>query len=510
MYAFADDPDPGIAPAVAASASPLVAVDIKGLMRLRGHYLRDASLGNGTSGVAATPASDKGEGADAFGLGDLRFRFEPTLHLGSRGRVDAQIDAAGYMVLGDDPRDGSISGRPYGFEGDGSKAAGLGVRRLWATWDVFGIGQVIIGRTPDHFGLGILRNSGANARVDYQSDVDRVAVQAELLDLRLRLSRDLLGTLPMIPDYGSPGRPYGLQDSSDVVRWLAELHGGLKDDLKWGISLAYQDQTVALNLEHDPDPSARLNSDCVLTGGECSQLVPRSASLIMPQAYIKLDKRTGLGVLRIAAEAAFVAGTIDKTDNRTTTDSSTALISGGFAAELSLTRPGHVYSLHLGAATGDDEGGFGVLDQHNLTKIDETEPDPNKKVQTRPLLTGFRFHRGYLVDALLFREVIGAVANAAYVRPAWRWQPGTAGQVIKPWLEVSCLAGVAMQTGATPGHERLLGIEPELLAGIDTQGGQRALLHASYLLPGAAFDAGKGGVAASGAWRVLAEWHVPF
>jgi len=78
------------------------------------------------------------------------------------------------------------------------------------------------------------------------------------------------------------------------------------------------------------------------------------------------------------------------------------------------------------------------------------------------------------------------------------------------WLEGSCLVGGAVMTGSTPGVDRLLGVEPELQLGWNATARSRALVHASYLLPGGAFDAGQGGQAPTNAWRLLAEWHVTF
>ena len=510
--AHAEDEAP-LLPAVSATGSPLVSVDLHGRWRLRGHYFLDASLGNGTSGfpqTLSTSPQNAGNSAlspsDQVAVGDLRFRFSPVLHVGSRASIHGQFDAVGAaMVLGDNPADATLLGRSLGFAGNGPTRGGLLVRRLWGEFDAFGVATVQLGKVGDHFGLGILRNDGQDMRADFQSDIDRVGLKAELFGFRFALSRDIMASFPRVPmGLASEDLAIGLHDGGDVIRWLVQMHAGpdTGPGFEWGLALAYQDQGTALALENDANFTDSLRASCV-TQGTCVQVVPRESSLIFPQAYARWEGRTALGRLSAEGEVALTLGTIENTEALVSTDTSKTVIAGGFAGRLSLATGATTWKLVLGGATGDSEGGFGVLDQANLSI------DKGGDRAFRSLLTGFRFHRGFLVDGLLFREVIGAVANAWFARPAWRRTLANKGDV-KWWTEVGVLGAAAFAVGSTPGRSRLLGIEPDLLIGARIGERNNALLHATFLAPGGAFDAGEGGTAASTAWRVLAEWHVSF
>jgi uncharacterized protein (TIGR04551 family) len=517
--AQADDDD--LLPAIAASGSPLVSVDLHGTARARGHAFGNASLGNGTSGAqrpigatAVNAGNPSGDATDTLALGDLRFRFTPTMHVGSRASVHGQFDLTGAaFAIGSTERDHTVLDRTLGLPGSGGKRGGLFVRRLWGEFDVLGLATIQLGRMGDHFGLGILRNDGRDRRVDFQSDIDRVGVRAELLGFRLALARDVMASLPFVHrglanhtlGTTSQDTTSGLLNGGDVIRWLAQVESGAAagPGFGWGAAVSWQSQDVALALEHDGEITDKLAANCVAKGS-CLQVEPRGANLLWPQAYARFERKTGFGVLRAEGEVALLLGTLDNTDTLAATDTSKTLIAGGFAAKASLAAGKTAYKLGLGGASGDNEGGFGVFDQANLTVNKGGE-----RVH-RSLVTGFRFHRGFVVDSLLFREVIGAIANTWYVRPALRYRSKGVSAVDGFWVEVGCLAAAAFATGSTPGRSRMLGIEPDVLIGWDLSAKHGALVHGTFLAPGAGFDAGEGGTPPSNAWRILLEWHLRF
>jgi uncharacterized protein (TIGR04551 family) len=509
MPAAADEPTAPSAsapvqvlPEEAPDGSPAAVLRWGGLMRLRGQWIEDGSLGNGTSGLPATLSAP-----DRLAQADLRLRLTPTLELGSYARIQGMVDVAGRTVLGSDARDDSIAGRALSFEGSGPVRDAFAARRLWASFDVFGLATVDIGRMGDHFGLGIARNDGRDPRADWQSDVDRVRVAVELFGLRIRVMRDNMATTPMLnKGLGAEDPVYPLADSTDVVRWLAEVEDARPADapgLHWAFALGYQDQAVALALEHGDDPQGKLQSDCI-PRGTCVQLVTRGATLVLPQVYLAWNRKRPWGELHFAVEGAARLGTIDNTDALASTDTSKTIVAGAFAAEAGLRLGRQHLRVQGGYASGDGEGGFGVLDRQNLTRT-----TPAGEVH-RSLITGYAMHRGYLVDGLLFREVIGAVANAAWVRPAWRmelWLPTRDSGLT---LEAAALLAMSARIGATPGRARWLGIEPELRVDWRTSARTDLILQGSLLLPGDAFDAGQGGKAASMAGRVSLDWILRF
>ena len=494
---------------------PLVTPELAGVLRLRGQWIEGGTLGNGTSGLPSSLSADGGIGAgDRLSQADVRLRLRPALSLGSYARIDSLVDVAGRMVLGSDTRLDDVAGRTWGFEGNGPTRDAFAVRRLWATFDVLGIATFEVGRTPDHFGLGILRNDGRDLRADWQNDVDRVRVGAELFGFRLRLSRDSMATLPMVQKGLATDDPsYALADSTDVVRWLAEVETTtLEADpgLHWALAVGYQDQAVGMELEHSDNPLAKLQSDC-LQRGTCVTLVTRDATLIMPQAYVSWRKAAPWGQLRLQAEGAARVGTIDNTDSLASTDTSKILISGAAVGRAEAWWSRNSAKLDIGYVSGEGAGGFGVLDRQNLTAA-----TPSGEVH-RKLLTGMPLNRAFLIDGLLYREVIGAVANSAYIRPAFRrtvlGEPADAsGNAFGFGLdvEVSVLAAMAARNGSTPGRTWPLGLEPELRVDARLGRAGTAILQGSWLVPGAAFDAGLGGQAATSAMRVSLDWLTTF
>ena len=494
-------------------------IELAGVMRLRGQAIGDGSLGDhGQGHLSGVPASLSVQGdnttvaggADLLGMGDLRLRLAPTLRLGSRGAVHAQIDTAGQLVLGSDPRSEAdpILDHLVWNAGNGPARDPFAIRRLWATFDLFGVAELQVGRMPDHFGMGLLRNDGRDAIADFQSDVDRVGIMVEAFELKLAVSRDNIASSPVVPVGQAADAPtYAMQDSADVLRWVFELYGGgFKPEatgFAWGIALLYQDQDVALAAEHDDEPAAAMGATC-LEEGKCTALVPREASMVWPQAWMRLRRKTSMGALELELEGALLFATFENTDVLAATDTGKTVIAGGLAARMRLDQGRNGWRLDAGLATGESEGGFGVVDQDNFRDLDAAD-QPH-----RDLLTGFRFHRGFLVDGLLFRQVIGAVANAWYVRPAWRRRLSEGGRFGRLDLELGVLGALAASSGATPGEASLLGIEPELGLELSSEGGSTARLDFSWLAPGDAFNDGAGGKAAPQAWRLSAQWIVRF
>ncbi len=510
---------PTMGPPVSTAAAPLLDVQLGGVLRLRGQAIGDGSLGAyGQGRLSGVPASLSvradnaavASGGDTLGVGDLRLRLDPTLRLGTRAAIHGHVDAVGLMVLGSDPRaEGDpILERLAWNAGNGPARNPMAIRRLWATFDLFGAAELHVGRMPDHFGMGLLRNDGRNVTADFQSEVDRVGLQVEAFDLRLAVSRDNIASSPVVPVGQAPDAPaYAMQDSADVLRWVFELYGGgYQPEAKgfaWGIALLYQDQTVALAAEHDDDPAAALGAGC-LVDGKCTALVPREASMVWPQAWMRLRRKTPVGALELELEGALLFATFENTDVLAATDTGKTVIAGGLAARLHLEQGRNGWRLDAGLASGEGEGGFGVYDQDNFSDLDA--PDQPH----RDLLTGFRFHRGFLVDGLLFREVIGAVANAWYARPSWRRRLSDGGRFGRLELELGVMGALAASAGATPGEASLLGIEPELGLKLVSSGGSTARLDFSWLAPGAAFNDGAGGQAAPQAWRLSAQWILRF
>ncbi|MBP48371.1 MAG: hypothetical protein CMH53_10575 [Myxococcales bacterium] len=483
------------------SPQPLVKFELSGWLRSRAQWLHGTSLGNGVGGlphalsVQRDAASYRSTAAD-FGLTELRLRLEPRMTLAHHIEVGAQLDVAAGALFG------AVDSGPVWLEGDGRDSSWVAARRAWGRLGLFGLATLTMGRVGDHFGLGAWRNDGRDRLNDWQSDVDRVALSAQALGFDLMLARDSMASLP-IPT-STAGLSASLQDSADVTRWLIQASAGKLDNeagLRWSIALSYQDQAVALRIEHDNQALDELDAGCA-DAGKCVQLVPRDAMIITPQGHVHWRKRTPLGLIDLQAEGLIRFASVDNTDVLVNTDTSKIFIGGALVGDMQITQGHNRWRLRGGWVSGDDAGGFGVRDQSNLTALD---PDTKQVVQ-RDWVTGMSLHRGYLVDGLLYREIVGAVANSWYLRPAFGRQWGAADTGLE--IELACLVAGAFLSGSTPGKASSLGIEPELRVSGGLGRWGTLMLNGSLLLPGSALDAGKGGTAASHAWRLSAVWLV--
>lgn len=503
-------------------AHPLVSLDWHGELRTRLDYLSGVRFTTLDPSIAPHLDVRHGESRTLpsdgqTGLGDLRLRLDPVLHVAEWADLRAQIDGTERMVLGgqagtsSDPLTSSNLTLDYLTSEPGKYAsrAGIGVRRAWVHVRVLGMGEIDIGRQGDHFGLGMVRNDGRDLFSDFQNDVDRLSATAEFFGVRFMVARDILFNGPLnttavtgtsvlthgVNASSVDGQPRPLQDSADATRWLAQAQSSKPEGqpgLRWGAAVMYQSQDNSFYAEH---------GDCGLQQS-CDLLIPRTVRQFIPQLYLDWSGKAGKSPIRFQLEGVFRYGSVARADERSATDTSKTLAGGGFATK-SEWRPGrNTVSLDFGLASGERGGGFGVNDQDNwrLSAAPDTTP--------RSFLTGFAFHRGFLVDSILFRDIIGAVANAWYWKPAWQRTLWDNGRDQGLSVEASVLAAIAASDNATPGKAFFIGVEPEASLWWRNSG-ITAVLRASTLLPGPALAAPSGADAQT-VWRLDAAIRLGF
>src|SRR6185437_3417211 len=162
----------------------------------------------------------------------------------------------------------------------------------------------------------------------------------------------------------------------------------------------------------------------------------------------------------------------------------------GFALESEFGAPEDTVTggLDGGYASGNDSPGFGV--NYPLTAspakpgdLDGGQLDPPGQMR----IDNFRFHPDYRIDRILFREIIGAVTDAVYIRPHVRWNIVRLG---KSDLSAS-LAGIASfapYSISTPGQKSPLGIELDPTLAYGARDGFGAALEHAVLFPLAGLD----------------------
>jgi len=434
-----------------------------------------ANAGNNKCDVAGYKAG-AGPCDDNTNAGaNLRFRLDPEFHISDNLRVISQIDLLDNVVLGSTPSgyagdNGSVAGRsgyaPLGVLDDGTAAPSAGrnslrdsiiVKRVWAEW-VTPVGQLRFGRMPNHWGLGMVYNSGDGHDDDYQSTIDRAQIISGVKSL------DLLATASIdFPNEGPTsdalslerGQPYDVAQLDDVNQYTFSIMRKKSPELvraalnkgdvvlNGGLQLQYRHQLLA------SDTTGKCSAGAPALS--CPTVTPlaferRDASLWMPDLWVQLLYRG----FRFETEIATVQGKIGNVSTDPNTSSGGyKMRSYGFVAELEQQLAEN--KLHLGFKTGWASGdadvdslapGSGFQDQHG----DHT-------------ISTFRFHPSYGLDLILYRNLLTRVQGTYYLRPSVKYDFLRDPNGQKIGGGVAAIWSRASEFMQTPGHARDLGVE---------------------------------------------------
>jgi uncharacterized protein (TIGR04551 family) len=157
----------------------------------------------------------------------------------------------------------------------------------------------------------------------------------------------------------------------------------------------------------------------------------------------------------------------------------------GVAVESEVGAPEDTFGagIDLGYASGDPAPGFGVTQGINA-KVprpgDIDGPQANPPYDNR--VDNFRFHPDYRIDRILFREIIGTVTDAFYVRPHVR------ANIVKIGpshlrAQVAAVASFAVEANSAPGGKSPLGVEIDPTLFYGSRDGFSAALDYAALFP---------------------------
>jgi uncharacterized protein (TIGR04551 family) len=474
---------------------------------------------------------------------NMRFRLEPTLHLSDSIRVHTTIDIFDNYVLGGDPDYAGALRRPdvpLSAFATSSRPGGMLIKEAYGEWKTL-VGLLRVGRQASHWGLGILSNSGAGNGWDngrpteyygggrmpwegsgYDSDfgtyVDRAAFLTKIAGVYTSVFYDFpsKGVLAQDPsrvdgqvrDLGSADdvTQFGIAILSkplspdDVTARKKRLLDDLKPAFDWGVYALYR--TQELDSQGGAAPSTLTVNDA-----KNVQLMQRKAWAAIGDVWARWEQRLSFSRrLVFEGEFASIYGHVDDVsapfdpNNIKPRDIRT----WGGAFKGAWQNEGIGVYLDVGAASGDDTRCFGVYGKGDCS-ITTAAGLPNETI------SAFKFHKDFRVDSLLFREVIGAVTNAVYIKPTFSLNayPFYAQQQLG--ADLSVMYARAMNAEGTPGNGSSLGTEVQLRG----FAGQRGLFLGSvsfaYLLPGDAFTLQKDWYSpnidapqlATNAWRLL-------
>lgn len=244
----------------------------------------------------------------------------------------------------------------------------------------------------------------------------------------------------------------------------------------WGIFASFADQNLSSS-EPEVDRSGsrprleRVPERCresfattaagqIAVDPSCYRLIPRGAFFFRPQAHLDARWRPQPGhELRVAAEGGAVVGDVDNLQRIPELDDTGKRFRGfGGALEARYRWPGWRVGLDTGAASGDDGRYLGVKDGQNIVVPDDDQYSPSGPIARNDTVTSYWFHRDYRIDLILFRQVVGAVTNAVYVKPWVGMDLLDRGRVTLD-ARFDLLYAAAANRAGTPGGGRHYGVE---------------------------------------------------
>ena len=442
---------------------------------------------NGQSnGFSSQVGSSRDE--DGVTMATMRLRLRPTVHLMKGLSATVTADLFDNYVFGSQ---GEFGGDrfdvPLSAFANTARSTPLSIKEAFLRWSSELL-DVKVGRQGAHWGLGIFQHAGLGTAWDdgrpllyygeplnpgagsgYDLDagdfLDRAQVELHLGSFDLRL----------FGDYQTVGLRWDEPGRIDSLQWDSSAGGAV---IQTGLALG---QWVS-GPKEVAERMTRLGGlggvafDWGLMGLYRTQQLDAGgdSSATVLDGWFRLERRvTAAQRFILEAEAVYLRGEVG---SQQTVSSWGAALKGAFQFDNM-----GVY-LDTGVASGDDTRCFGVVGR-NGCGLKDVNGDLNTEV------TGYRFHRNFRVDSLLFRDVIGAVSNAWYVKPSFAINafPFTApGDLLG--ADLSVLVAGAMEAEGTPGNGTTLGTEFALRAYVGYAGLFRTTVSFSYLIAGDAFD----------------------
>ncbi|MBN2722860.1 MAG: TIGR04551 family protein [Deltaproteobacteria bacterium] len=417
-----------------------------------------------------------------IGSTNMRFRINPTIRPTSTISIHSTIDVFDNYVLGSSP-----SGQTYSYGTSPYIAYGgiTGTQNVTevgttSTWDVIRFknlyGKVnlklfdlVFGRTPDHFGLGMIHNDGSGIDADYGDSVDRVGITTEIPSWKLKIgaSWDFASqglTSQIIYPWQLEGQPYDLGDFDDATQWTffilrkyskderKTMLGAGKSVVDMGMRVTLRQQKYALGNVLSGDDNLTYTSNDMTQLADL--LKPRESFLAIPDVWFEFRKGNLTLQMELAGKYGWISNLSDVTlDNGTTMartgDDLKFLSLGGVFRVNYKWSTDFNFCFEAGYASGDDQ--YENIAKKGTTNFQYLSPFPvDGKDSTNTL---FLFHPSYHVGMIFFRELMGTVYNSTYAKldmvyKANRWR-----------FKATLLLPFANEKVATPGNDFMYGAE---------------------------------------------------
>ncbi|MFI5302973.1 MAG: TIGR04551 family protein, partial [Polyangiales bacterium] len=465
-------------------------VSVDGYFRTRAEYLYNLDLDRGLtpSGQALFPVPLDSPRGQALSGADMRLRTDVSIYApGESVAVKARLDWIDDVSMGSVP---VSSAQPTG--------AAVNVKRAWGEVRT-PIGMLAAGRMGSSWGLGILANGGDCLDCDGGDAADRVAFVTPLLGHIFAVAYDFGSVSPTA--YQKDGlRSIGLAPSTGAnTLTIAALRyhtpsslvrrntAGLAT-LDYGAYFSYRSQ-----LRDSATTEAPASGAALLGRGLTASAFDMWARFVTRWVRVEIE---AVYLSARVEDASMIPGV----HYRTPVTSSQL----GAALESEIAEPTGAYGLGVdtGYASGDQAPGFGAYPASNAHPqsgdLDGLQANPPRDTT----VDNFRFHPDYRIDRILFREIIGLVTDAVYVRPHARVRLYDSAPS-SVTFSAAAIASWAVYATSTPGLQHPLGLEIDPTLTYATRDGLLFALEYAVLFPWSGLDNPQLGLAAKPAqsWR---------
>ena len=458
-----------------------------GYLRAReaGLYNLDLDRGLDASGKPLFPVPLSG--GQMLDSGDLRARTDLAIYARGVGvAVKSRIDWLDNVALGGSP---DLAGGSPATSG-GQRPTTVVVKRAWAEV-LTPAGTLAVGRMGAHFGLGIAANGGDCEDCDHGDAADRVAFVSPLFGHLVAFAYDIASRGPFTQSKDD-GHAIALEPSDAAAGptlAILKVHSPAALARRAAAGLASVEYAAYLtHRTQDRDvPASYLPSASTPTSFTSNDLTARGFSATGTGAWLRIS---GAGY-RVEAELAYLHASVANPSLVPGAAITEPVTSSqlGFAMESDLeVTAGAKLGLDGGYASGDSAPGFGAFPQPGQTASPPGSLDgPQANPPGDRTVDNFRFHPDYRIDQILFREIIGTITDAIYVRPHLRALLMRAG-VGRLEAGAALIASWAVEPASTPSGARPLGIEVDPELRYATRDGFAATIDYGVLFPGSAFD----------------------
>ncbi len=464
-------------------------IKLDGYLRTRGEALYNLDLDRGPtpSGATLFPVSKADPSTKMLTYWDMRLRTDIAVYApGGMVAVKARIDVLDNMALGSVP-DGIPSATTTLKPANGA----LSVKRAYGE-ALLPFGLLAAGRMGSHWGLGILTNGGDCLDCDSGDAADRIGFLTPIAGHILAAAYDFSATGPQATR-GIQGRSVGFEPTTDV-RSVTFAFLNFRDEA----TRARRKKAGKTTIEYGSYLSHRWQSNDVPAAYlPLAQPIPITASQVMARGFhaTAIDGwvRFSSPMLRIEAEGVYLNGQVDQASLLPGALLKNPVTSSqvGAALETDIGRVEDAFGFGIdgGYASGDRAPGFGV-GTATANGAPAKAGDLNGSQANPPYdntVNNFRFHPDYRIDRILFREIIGSVTDALYVKPhaKLRLARAASGSLT---ASVAAIASSAIYGTSTPSGQKPLGIEIDPTLAWDSRDGFHVALEHAILFPLGGFD----------------------